>query len=76
MNQVKLQKKYGCPDCYKKTYVTYELGDTCSVCGKVIGVTFWYESKQIVGRWVRCDEETAIRMASNGFKVKKHVRTD
>lgn len=77
--QLPLKKRMGCPHCYKKTYVTLELGETCPNCGEVVGVSYWFQSKQIFvkgeGKWVRCNnEEQAKRMNEQGYKVKKIVQ--
>jgi len=67
----------GCPNCYKKTYVMYEIGETCPNCGSVVGVYYFFQSKHQMGddgdfAWVRCQsEESCMKMAQNGYKVKK-----
>jgi hypothetical protein len=71
------KKKYGCPHCYKKTQVTYELGEVCDVCNETIGTTYYYQSKARmengVGIWVRCKELECMEMAKKDYLVKKVV---
>ena len=74
-------KKHKCPDCYRKTYMLYDLGEVCDCCGGVIGTTYWFQSQHQfdgkgMGKWQLCDEETAIKMACKGYRVKKRVENE
>ena len=76
----KLQKEEklglcGCPQCYSKTYVKYKVGETCPNCGSIIGVYFFFQSKQDDSKWIRCtSEKTCMKMAKQGYVVKKIVQ--
>lgn len=73
------KKRQGCPNCYRKTYTKYELGEKCPNCGETIGVRYFFQSKAQLddkgeGHWLPCQNEQQCReMAAKGFAVKKVV---